>query len=147
MTFDTTGTRTINLMGKDTTGLIAFDTASINVANAPLNSAPVVTILWPTDGLFYSESGPVTSNLKATASDPDGKSPLNYTWILKYGNTQKTLATGTMTNGQTITVPWKPHDIPFSCGGYSVKLRLDVKDPDGKTGFDQVGAYVAFPVC
>jgi hypothetical protein len=89
----------------------------------------------------------MTSSLKATASDPDGKNPLSYTWIVKYGNAKKTLASGTMTNGEKITVPWKPHDIPSNCGGYSVKLVLQVKDADGKTGSDTVGAYVAWPVC
>jgi hypothetical protein len=146
VTFSTTGSRTITLKGTDSEG--AFDTATvtINVANAPVDGPPVVTILNPHNNNYLDAYTFVS--LQGTANDPDNENPLTYTWKVKDGSTWKTLFTGTMNDQTTIIKSWKPaNDLYFNCGGRTVRLYLYVTDPDGKTGSAYVDVYIGFPVC
>lgn len=146
VTFSTTGWRTITLKGTDSNG--AYDTASvqINVANPPVNGPPVVTILNPLNNNAFDADEWVT--LKGTANDPDNENPLTYVWKLKDGSTWTTLFTGTMNDQATVIKSWKPqNNVPFNCGGRTVRLYLYVTDPDGQTGSDYVDVYIFYPVC
>lgn len=146
VTFTTTGSRTITLKGTDSDG--AYDTASvlINVVNPPTNGPPVVEILHPYNNNAFDNNVWVT--LKGTANDPDNENPLTYVWKLKDGSTWTTLFTGTMNDQATITKSWKPaNNVPFNCGGRTVRLYLYVTDPDGLTGSDYVDVYIFYPVC
>ena len=143
--FPTTGSRQINLTGTDSNGATGSANVTINVVNAPANSPPVVTILNPQNNNYLDPYATLTILGKAT--DPDGKNPLTYTWKLKdYSET--TLGTGTVNNGQQISMLWKPsNNMSFNCGGRTVKLSLSVKDPDNSTGTAEVQFFVGFPPC
>lgn len=164
VTFTTTGTRTITLTGKDSQGATGTDTVTINVVNPPASGPPLVTILNPKNDTGLDPDKPIT--LKGTATDPDGKSPISYKWVLKKshlgtllagGKDEITLATGTVQSGQQITFPsgsgrsgsgWKPSDhVPFSCGGNKVRIYLYATDPDGSTGSAFVEVGVDYPPC
>jgi hypothetical protein len=146
ITFSTTGWRTITLKGTDSDGAYDTATVTINVVNPPTNSAPIVTILNPHNGNFLDAHTFVS--LRGTANDPDNASPLSYVWRLKNGTTWTTLFTGTMNDGATVIRSWKPaNNVPFHCGGKTVRLYLYVTDPDGKTGSAYVDVYIGYPPC
>jgi len=128
--FATNGPRTITLTGKDAQGATAQATVTITVADPPAAPAPIVTIDNLKDGDHRLSTQPMT--LKATATDPEGKSPMSYRWTVKYGKTEKTIATGNSRNGRQFRVSWKPYDdVPHTCGSQPVTLSLYVVDPDG----------------
>ncbi len=146
ISFTTTGVRTITLSGSDIFGFKASQSLPVAVTNAPANSPPIVTILNPSDNAFLQPGNVVT--LWGTAADPDNKNPLSYSWVLKYGSHQVTLATGTVNNGQLISLQWTPgNNIPFSCGGTPIQLYLNATDVAGMTGSNSINAYVSYPVC
>jgi hypothetical protein len=146
VSFPTPGFRNITLTGTDPQG--ATDTASvlIIVANPPANSPPIVTILKPNTSDFLDPY--VSIVMSGKADDPDNKSPLTYEWKLQDGSKWTTLGTGTMNDGQTIMKFWKPaNNVPFNCGGRTVRLYLYATDPDGQTGWDYVDVYIGHPAC
>ncbi len=144
--FSTTGYRTITLKGTDSDGAYATASVLINVVNPPVNGPPVVQILHPINNNGFNANTWVA--LQGTANDPDNENPLTYTWKLKNGTTWTTLFTGTMNDQATITKYWKPaNNVPFHCGGKTVRLYLYVTDPDGLTGVDYVDVYIGYPVC
>ncbi len=147
VTFSTTGSRTITLEGADSDGAKGFDTVTINVVQLLGDSPPVVTILTPAgNNNVYDADQWVT--LKGVANDPDNENPLSYAWKLKDGSTWTTLFTGTMNDEDTVIKLWKPqNNVPFSCGGRTVRLYLYVTDPDGKTGSAYVDVYIFYPPC
>jgi hypothetical protein len=146
ITFATNGTRTILLTGTDSFGLKTTASVTVSVVNPPANSPPIVTILNPPDNAYLLAGDTVT--LKGTATDPDNKNPLIYTWVLKRGSTLTTLGTGSVNNGQQISLPWTPGmNVPVSCGGEPIQVYLYVKDPDGMTGSNFIDAFVSYPVC
>src|SRR5262249_9375483 len=136
VTFSSVGSYSIGLTGVDSSGAMGFANVLVNVVNAPANSPPVVTILNPADGAYLDPYAFVT--LKATAVDPDNKNPVSYKWALQNGAVQTTLGMGNVNNSpqpQVISLPWKPAtNVPFSCGGGTVRLYLYATDVDGKTG-------------
>lgn len=147
VTFATTGVRTITLKGTDSGG--AFDTASvaINVVNPPVNGPPTVTILHPAGNNSGFDAN-TWAWLQGTANDPDNENPLTYTWRLKDGATWTTLFTGSMNDEQIVNKLWKPaNNVPFHCGGKTVRLYLIVTDPDGMSGWDYVEVYIGYPPC
>ncbi len=90
----------------------------------------------------------LTITLKGTANDPDNSRSLTYEWKLKDGATWTTLGAGTMLDAQTISKFWKPaNNVPFDCGGRTVRLYLYATDLDGQTGSAYVDVYVFYPVC
>jgi hypothetical protein len=154
VTFTTTGTRTITLTGKDSQGATGTDTVTINVVNPPASGPPLVTILNPKNGTGLAPDKVVT--LKGKATDPDGKSPLSYKWVLKKhplgflegGANEIVLVTGAMQSGAETTFKWKPSDhVPFDCGGNSVRIYLEATDPDGQTGSTIIDVGVDYPPC
>jgi hypothetical protein len=145
--FATTGVRTITLKGTDSGG--AFDTASvvINVVNPPVNGPPTVTILKPAGNNSGFDANTWVW-LQGTANDPDNENPLTYVWKLKDGATWTTLFTGPMNDEQIVNKLWKPsNNVPFHCGGKTVRLYLVVTDPDGMTGSAYVEVYIGYPPC
>jgi hypothetical protein len=154
VTFTTTGTRTITLTGKDSQGATGTDSVTINVVDPPASGPPLVTILNPNDGEGLAPNTVVT--LKGKITDPDGKSPLSYKWVLKKhplgflkgGANEIVLVTGTMQSGAETTFQWKPSDhVPFDCGGNSVRIYLEATDPDGQTGSAIIDVGVDYPPC
>jgi hypothetical protein len=146
VSFPTVGFRTITLTGTDSQGATGAATVLVSVVNPPANSPPIVTILTPHNNNFFYPDELV--GIVGTANDPDNKSPLTYEWKLKDGTTWTTLGTGAMNDGQTITKSWKPADnVPFNCGGRTVRLYLYATDADGQTGSAYVDVYIGHPVC
>jgi len=144
--FTTTGIRTITLTGSDIFGFKASQSVQVAVANAPANSPPIVTIFNPSDNAVLPSGNAVT--LWGTATDPDNQNPLSYSWVVKYGSQQVTVASGTVNNGQPIILQWTPaNSIPLSCGGAPIQLYLYAKDVAGMTGSNSINAFVSKPVC
>jgi hypothetical protein len=147
VTFSTNGARTITLKGTDSDGSFDTDSKTITVAAPPVNGPPTVTILYPAGNNTMFDAN-TWIQLKGTANDPDNENPLTYTWKLKDGNVWTTLGTGTMSDETQITKWWKPaNNVPFSCGGRTVRVYLTVTDPDGFGGIAYVDVYIAYPVC
>lgn len=147
VTFATTGVRTITLKGTDSDG--AFDTASvvISVVNPPVNGPPTVTILKPAGNNTGFDANTWVW-LQGTANDPDNENPLTYVWKLKDGATWTTLFTGSMNDEEIVNKFWKPsNNVPFHCGGKTVRLYLIVTDPDGMGGSAYVEVYIGYPPC
>ena len=164
VTFTTSGPRNVALIGTDSQGATGIDTVFINVVDPPASGPPLVTILNPKNNTGLAPDKPIT--LKGTATDPDGKSPISYKWVLKRsplgtllagGKEEITLVTGTVQNGEEIAFPggggrggtgWKPSDhVPFDCGGNSVRIYLYATDADGSTGSALVEVGVDYPPC
>jgi hypothetical protein len=155
VTFTTTGARTITLTGTDADGGMASNTATINVTDAPANSAPVVTIFKPINNA-YLEPG-TTLTLKGIAKEPVGKSPTSFTykWVLRQGgfargqtSTDKSIGVQNKNSGIEISQLWKPsNDVQFHCGGSNVRIYLYAIDADGKTGLTYVEVKIGYPPC
>lgn len=148
--FDTTGPRTLTFHVVDEHGAEGADTVTFAVVEPPAQGPPLVTITSPANGGFL-DSG-AEYQLTGTATDPDGATPLDYSWIVvDHFGVAHLIATGShdpQLRGSTMTAEWTPEDqVPFSCGGGDVELRLEVTDADGQTGVDDVEVYVYFPVC
>jgi hypothetical protein len=147
VTLSTIGWRTITLQGTDSEGEPSNKaTVTVNVVNAPANSPPVVTILNPLNNYFLDAYTWVT--LKGKPDDPDNKSPITYKWVLKDGATQTVLGQGVMNDGQVTSMQWKPsNNVPFDCGGHTVRIYLYATDADGLQSSAYVDVYIFYPVC
>lgn len=141
VSFSTTGSRIITLTATDSDGEKGKDTVTINVINAPPNSPPVVTILYPKNDAALDPYTTVT--LIGKADDPDNKSPLTYKWELAESRTKRfVLGTGTINDGQQTTLQWKPSQYPVEG---NVLIILYVTDADGKVGSESVRVNIQYP--
>jgi hypothetical protein len=123
---------------------------AITVVPAPTQGPPLVTITEPTAGTLLDAD--TVHALRGSAIDPDGKIPLAFRWsVVDYFDSEHTIATGDYfpgVPGFDIAANWTPSThVPFNCGGGNVTLQLDVTDPDGDTGHDEIEVYVFYPVC
>lgn len=145
-TFTTAGQRKITLTGVDSQGNSDKDSVNINITIPTPNSPPNVSITSPNDNTLLNPNQ--QTMLTGVADDPDNKSPISYTWTVKMGSTETTIATGTSNDGQTITTPWTPSDhVPHKCGGNTVQLRLSATDLDGMSKSTSVTVTVAYGPC
>ena len=88
VTFTTNRTRTLTLTTKDAHGAQDIKSVTINVPNPPLNSPPVVTILYPPKNSALV----APAQLDGAAIDPDKKSPVSMQWRVNQGGTQTLLS-------------------------------------------------------
>ncbi len=88
VTFGTTGTRTVTLTVTDSRGLAA-PTVSTQVTVVAANRAPEGTIIRPTRAVTVERGHSVS--FQGIGSDPDGNTPLTYSWDFGGGATNSTL--------------------------------------------------------
>lgn len=139
-TFTSNGPRTLTATVTDEHGLTGTATVDVQVVDPPPTGPPSVTILQPNDGAGLDAA--TSHTLEGTATDPDGGTALSYAWYATpFGGTDQAIGSGA-------TLDWTPSDhVPFDCGGTQVDLRLEVTDPDGDVGQDEIGVYIAYPPC
>jgi PKD repeat protein len=79
VTFNTAGTFTVTFTVTDSLGLSSTPvTRTITVTGAGANQPPVATISAPADNETILQGGTVT--FQGSGSDPDGNTPLSYSW-------------------------------------------------------------------
>lgn len=128
LSFSSNGVRTLSLTGTDSQGKKASAELTISVVDPPANLPPVVHINSPSnlDSVFEALS------LSGTATDPEGDTPLSFEWTAKLN------ASAPLVIGSTQSLTWTPSDsFDFSNeGSYTLQLRLNVRDSQGKLGSD-----------
>jgi hypothetical protein len=144
--FPNVGPRTITLSGTDSFNLTASAAVDVNVTDVPPNAAPIVTILNPHNGDLLPASTLVT--LLGQAQDPANQSPLTFQWLVIDGATTTILATGAVASGGQPSFQWTPSDnVPFSCGGRHVTLRLTATNPGNQTGVAEIDVKIGYSPC
>ena len=138
VTFATNGVRTITVLATDTQGAIGGASVVISVVDPPPDLPPIVQVLSPPNNAVVSPTQLLTLN--ASATDPEGASPLASEWTVTYPYDQAT-GTGPTTTviGSSLSMSWTPSDtIPFlGCDvDFFARLRLTVTDPGGAIGAD-----------
>lgn len=128
------GMRTISVTGTDPQGESATVSATLDVVPAPPNLPPAVTITSPRAYANVNYGSTIT--LSGSASDPEGSTPLVYTWTAFWD-------TNSVILGKSPDIQWRPIDtVPFldykDGDIVQVQLRLDVRDPEGNVGSDTV---------
>ncbi len=78
VTFDTAGTFTVTFTVTDSLGLASTPVTRVITVTPPANIAPTATIDAPADDVTVAQGG--TVNFMGTGSDPDGNTPLTYSW-------------------------------------------------------------------
>ncbi|MCB1057282.1 MAG: hypothetical protein KDD11_17415 [Acidobacteria bacterium] len=149
-TFSSPGWRIMTVTGTDADGLQGSDSIWIQVLNAAQSGSPQVTILAPGYGSAYPRTASLT--LVGKALDPDGKSPIQYEWVLKgpylYGGSEVVIGTTSGANGQAQSLTWSPAGVVApTCGGVSLTLELRAVDADGEQGSVAQPFYVSDPPC
>ncbi len=105
---------------------------NLTIIDPPVNLPPFVRVISPED-LAPVNRGDELS-LVGEAEDPEGSSPLEYTWTVRLENDSPIVV------GTEPSVSWTPSDtFDFSSEGtYNIEVRLSVKDPQGGSGTDFV---------
>jgi hypothetical protein len=139
VTFATTGSRILTLIGTDSQGLASSDAVGVMVNTPPVDLPPQVEVTSPTNGSSVNPFMPLS--LSATVRDDhDGAGDLDYEWrvLWSIGAT-----TGSAVIGTTEDIVWTPQDtIAFdSEGRWEMTLQLTVTDTSDNQGFDFVGVY------
>ncbi len=147
VTFAGSGYRVLTLTARDPDGSATHATVSLSVGVAPVNYPPVVTVgglpaqLYNGDGLTWDQELDVT----ASATDPEGDTPLTYQWfVTTYQPLSTTAVYGFTTQVSTSqNLAWTPQlDAPSLFGDFAalgnacyqgeyVKLEVQVTDSLG----------------
>jgi|GEM_PF-486573 len=152
LTFTTLGPRQITLLGIDSHG--DTHTATITVDVVPVGSIadPYVTMVEPTFNPLLAREK--FHSLTGYATDPDGKSPILYEWVLKGQgligavNGELTIGVATGNNGVPNTLTWKPSNYVIeACGGIVLDLELRATDPDNEQASLTRQITVSGPLC
>lgn len=145
--FTSLGQYTIMLIGTDAQGLTSSAQKTIKVIEPPATGEPIVTITKPAENEMLLVDELYT--FKGSATDPNYTTPMQYIWELELDGVKHILATGTATNGQTITLNWKPtkQGLNKSCKTYLGVLKLRVTDADGEIGVVARLIYIGFGPC
>lgn len=128
--FDSNGPRTLTLTATDTQGATDAASVGITVVDPPPNLPPFVRITSPEDRANVPTDEPIT--LAGTATDPEGETDLSYQWTVQLFDQAPIVV------GNAPSVEWTPSDtFSFNSEGtYTVRVRLNVTDPQGNTGTD-----------
>lgn len=151
LTFATPGQRTLYVHGTDADGLSDFDWVSIDVQTGAATGPPQVTIVDPGYGTMFPRTAPV--GLVGEATDPDGKSPIQYEWVLTgpyvYGGSPVVIGTASGANGQQVSLSWTPSThVAATCGGVALQLELRAIDADGEQATSpSQPLYISDPPC
>lgn len=150
--FATTGTRTLTLTATDPQGLSTTASVSITINPAPANLPPDITLGSLSPGINYNSDGYTwTTPLSASASatDPEGNTPITYTWratsFAPGGSTSTVFASNVVVSGPTTisgNLAWTPSNTPSlfaACSvtnaynGQIVRLTLTATDSLGNS--------------
>jgi hypothetical protein len=150
LTFNTSGWRLLTVTGTDADGLQDSDSVWIEVITGPASGPPQVTIHAPGHSNLYPRTVPLT--LTGSAHDPDGKSPIQFEWILSgpylYGGSPQVIATNSANNDQQVSLTWTPSTkVAATCGGVSLQLQLRATDADNEQGSTSQPLYISDPPC
>lgn len=150
LTFNTSGWRLLTVTGTDGDGLQDSDSVWIEVITGATSGEPEVTIYAPGYGNLHPRTVPLT--LTGSAHDPDGKSPIQYEWILSgpylYGGSPQVIATTSGGNDQQVSLTWTPSaHVAATCGGVSLQLELRATDADNEQGSASQPFYISDPPC
>ncbi|MCP3142413.1 S8 family peptidase [Pyxidicoccus xibeiensis] len=126
VTFATTGARTLTLTATDPQGFTGRATVSVNVTPAPINYGPTISFgALPAKTYEDGYSSSVNFNLSASATDPEGNTPITYRWkATSYRPNTTTRYAGpvyiTSATTASANLSWKPDNTPSLFGGFSV---------------------------
>lgn len=131
-TFTTNGARTLTLTGTDSLGASGSASVTVTVVDPPPNLPPNVQVTSPANGATPPIDQAIT--LSATASDPEGNTPLTYQWTVKLGLNSEIVV------GNTASLQWTPiSTYPFNqAGDWTIVVRVRVTDSEGNVGTDSV---------
>ncbi|OGS81703.1 MAG: hypothetical protein A2061_08415 [Gallionellales bacterium GWA2_59_43] len=88
VTFNTVGTFTVSFTVTDSLGLVSTAVTRMITVTSPANQAPTATISAPTGNVTVTQGGTVT--FQGSGTDPDGNTPLTYSWDFGGGATNST---------------------------------------------------------
>ena len=135
--FTSNGARTLTVTGTDPQGQSVSASVNISVIDPPPNLPPVVQVTSPENDANVNSISELLT-FSSTATDPEGEDNLLYEWTASYVNGG---LSGTVTIGDTASFNSRLSDtIPFGNneGLWTIKIRLNVSDPDGNIGTDFV---------
>jgi PKD repeat protein len=88
VTFNTAGTFTVSFTVTDSLGLASTAVTRVVTVTSPANQAPTASIAAPTGNVTVAQGG--TVDFQGSGSDPDGNTPLAYSWNFGGGATNST---------------------------------------------------------
>lgn len=152
LTFNTLGQRDITLLGVDAYNATHTATITVDVVPVAAIADPYLTMVEP--GFNPLLAREQFHSLTGYATDPDGKSPILYEWVLQGPgligavNGEVTIATGTGNNGVSTTLTWLPSNYVIeACGGIVLDLELRATDPDNEQATLSRQITVSGPLC
>ncbi len=152
LTFNSLGLRQVEFRGIDPYGEISSASIWVQVVPLPTTGPPLITLLAPEVNPLLARDE--FQQVSGYATDPDGKSPLTFQWVLKGPNLiggtngELTLATTTANNGQTTSFSFVPSSyVSEVCGGVVLDLEVRVTDADNQQSVMTRQVTVAGPLC
>lgn len=152
LTFNSLGWRQVEFRGIDPYGEISSATIWVQVVPLPTTGPPLITLLAPEVNPLLARDQ--FQQVSGYATDPDGKSPLTFQWVLKGPNLiggtngEVTLATTTANNGETTSFSFVPSSyVSEVCGGVVLDLEVRVTDADNQQSVMTRQVTVAGPLC
>lgn len=151
-TFNTLGWRKITLTGFDSQMAPAYAHIWVEVVPMAQTGAPIISMVQPQVNQLLDRQS--FHSLQGYATDPDGKSPIQYEWVLKgpglIGGTNGEVTIGATSgaNGVSTLLQWKPSDYVIeSCGGIFLDLELRATDADNEQAVLPRQLTVSGPLC
>ncbi|MCH9649280.1 MAG: hypothetical protein K0U98_13655 [Deltaproteobacteria bacterium] len=151
-TFNSLGWRKITLTGFDSQMLPAYAYIWVEVVPLAQTGEPIISMVQPQVNQLLARQS--FHSLQGYATDPDGKSPIQYEWVLKgpglIGGTNGEVTVGTTSgaSGVSTQLQWKPSDYVIeSCGGIVLDLELRATDPDNEQAALPRQITVSGPLC
>jgi PKD repeat protein len=111
VTFNTAGTFTVSFTVTDSLGLSSSPVTRTVTVTAAANMPPVATITAPAGNVAIQQGG--TVNFQGSGTDPDGNTPLTYSWNFGGGapsSTQQNPGAVTFNTAGTFTVTFRVTD-------------------------------------
>ncbi|MGH0036367.1 MAG: hypothetical protein ACQGVK_15175 [Myxococcota bacterium] len=144
--FPNPGIYLLTLEGVDPANQTGSHSIYVQVVGPPTAGPPLVTIKDPDPGQGFGPNTWVA--MTGYGLDPDGKSPIQYEWILVGPNGSQSLATTSAASGADTPIQyWNTGWDPGSCGGTPYTLELHATDADNETSMDSVNVTVTMPPC
>ena len=152
LTFNSPGWRKITLTGFDAQMAPGYAHVWVEVVALPATGAPIISMVEPQVNPLLARDSP--HPLEGYATDPDGKSPIQYEWVLKgpgligATNGEVTIGATSGANGASTSLSWQPSDFVIeSCGGIVLDLELRATDADNEQAAEVRQITVSGPLC